>query len=154
MGSAGVREMHRLDTRKYLVGNFNTTFYWQAANIYRLGLGVDGFYDGGFADRHVYPAAEDGGRYIDIDYDTKDILDRVRAGVCLSNEIVMGRFTTALDGGIYIFDPIKAPDETLFYFRLALKYRFTNGLFGMLAVKTHKFTAEMLTLGIGYSFLL
>ncbi len=101
MGSAGVREMHRLDTRKYLVGNFNTTFYWQAANIYRLGLGVDGFYDGGFADRHVYPAAEDGGRYINIDYDTNDILDRVRVGVCLSNEIVMGRVTTAIDGGIY-----------------------------------------------------
>lgn len=153
MGTGGVREMHHLDSKKYFVGNFNTTLYYQVASIYRIGVGVDGFYDGGFGDTHDSSFQ----RYTKADgqlmYDPDNVGDSFRGGVCLSNEFVMGRTTAAFDGGLYFYDPIKQEDEK-FYLRFALKYRFTNNLFGVGTLKTHKTVAEYVSLGIGYSFLL
>jgi hypothetical protein len=156
MGMGGVREMYQSD-KKYAVGNFNTTVYYQMANIYRLGLGLDGFYDQAFKDVKVggvddafkseYPKLAS---YQNSSYDRTKFTSLIRGGICLSNEFVLGRVAVALDGGFYVYDNIKAADESIYY-RLALKYRFTNRLFGVVAVKTHKTDAEFLTLGAGYS---
>ncbi|MDR1679969.1 MAG: acyloxyacyl hydrolase [Prevotellaceae bacterium] len=150
MGTAGVREMYRLDTKKYLVGNFNLASYFQVANIYRLGAGLDAFYDEAFADEHGDPNDryhDAGGKLI---YDPEPMSSRIRGGLFLSNEFVLGRTTAALDAGFYVYDNIKQNDEK-FYYRLALKYRFTDHFFGAVAVKAHTTGAEFVSAGVGYS---
>lgn len=158
MVSGGGRQMTHLDTRLYGVGNINLAVYFQALNAYRIGLGVDGFYDEAFAEDHssYNPTSNtyEGTRYSTLTYDRTAIESRFRAGACLSNEFVMGRVTAAVDAGYYFFDPIKAPNEE-WYYRLGLKYRVTNRFFTGVSVKTHEFTrAEFVTLGFGYSILL
>ncbi len=152
MGTAGIREFYRLENQKYVVGNFNATVYYQAANIYKIGLGIDGFYDEVFQYNHTsnyYPG--ESSRYDGL-YDPSDLLHSVRGGVCLSNEFVIGRTSAAFDAGYYVYDNIKADEENMYY-RFALKYRFTKNFFGAAAVKTHQLTnAEFFTIGAGYSF--
>jgi hypothetical protein len=152
MATGGVREMQRFDTEKYPVGNLNVTAYYQLLNIYRVGLGVDAFYDGAFMDSHNYTSisANDATTRYDGLYEEGKLENCIRGGLCLSNELVLGRTTAAVDGGYYLYDNIKAKDESM-YFRFALKYRFTNHFFGALALKTHQLHAEFLSLGVGYS---
>lgn len=159
MGSAFMREMNRFDTKQYLVGNINLGLYFQAANIYRIGLGVDGFYDDAFADTHTaYPNAY--ANFFTTRMDPDKFEQRIRGGGCLSNEFVLGRVTAAIDGGYYFYDNIQPQYNYDYqflnntYFRFAMKYRFTNGLFGVVALKTHMLTAEYITFGLGYSILL
>ncbi len=151
-GTAGIREFYRLEDQKYVVGNLNVLAYYQAANIYKIGLGVDAFYDEVFQYNHVgnYYSGESS-KYDGL-YDPSDILHSVRGGVCLSNEFVFGRTSAAFDAGYYVYDNIKADNENMYY-RFALKYRFTTHFFGAAAIKTHELTnAEFFTLGVGYSF--
>lgn len=159
MGSAFMRELDRLDTKKYLVGNLNMALYLQTTNIYRLGLGVDAFYDEAFADSHLNIPTTYQDFYAKR-YNPDIFEQRIRGGACLSNEFVIGRVTAALDGGYYFYDNIKPqfnenPDFlNNTYFRFAMKYRFTTGLFGVVALKTHMLSAEYVTFGLGYSILL
>ena len=159
MGSAFMRELDRFDTKKYLVGNFNTALYFQASNIYRIGLGLDAFYDDAFADTHTnYPGA-----FTDFFTNRMDATvfeQRIRGGACLSNEFILGRVTAAIDGGYYIYDNIKPQYNYAYdflnntYFRFAMKYRVSSNLFGVVALKTHMLRAEYVTFGLGYSILL
>ena len=106
MGSAFMHELDRLDTKKYLIGNVNMALYLQAGNIYRIGLGVDAFYDEAFAETHLdNPAIYDD--FFNNRYNPDIIEQRIRGGACLSNEFVIGRVTAALDGGYYVYDNIK-----------------------------------------------
>lgn len=151
MGTAGLRELSVLDTRKFIVGNLNVAGYYQVHNIYRVGLGIDGFFDEVYQETHKFEGASKyDSFYANSTYKDGDIINSIRGGVCLSNELVLGRTTFALDGGYYVFDNIKADEEQM-YFRAALKYRFTKHFFGALALKTHGTYAEFLTLGFGYS---
>lgn len=154
MATAGLRELSVLDTRKYLVGNLNIAAYYQLHNIYRVGLGVDGFFDEVYQEKHQFiDGSKYDGFYSNSTYKDGDIINSIRGGVSLSNELVLGRTTFALDGGYYVYDNIKVDDEKM-YFRAALKYRFTRNFFGALALKTHNNYAEFVTLGFGYSVLL
>jgi hypothetical protein len=38
---------------------------------------------------------------------TEDIANKFRAGVCLSNEFIIGRLTAVLQWGVYVYDPIR-----------------------------------------------
>ncbi|MBO7203131.1 MAG: hypothetical protein J6V30_06330 [Paludibacteraceae bacterium] len=157
--AGGAKELTHLDDTKFGVGNINLAFYFQAANVYRIGLGIDGFFDNSFANKHIAcPHFKYQGMY-----DNHDWRNQVKAGVCLSNEIVFGRITTALDGGWYFYHPInggwpteynKNITEEQFYFRLGLKYRFTDRWFLIGAVKTHGWAIDSGVLGFGYSLLL
>lgn len=151
MGTAGVRELSALDTKKYIVGNLNVAAYYQLHNIYRIGLGLDGFFDQAFQEKHNFvDESKYNSFYSNSSYKDNDIINSIRGGVCLSNELVLGRTTFALDGGYYVYDNIKVDDEKM-YFRAALKYRFTRHFFGAVALKTHNTYAEFVTLGCGYS---
>ncbi len=144
--SGGARELTHLDDTKYAVANANLGLYFQAADVYRIGVGVDGFFDNSFSVNHI----DCNHNKYSGKYDHKDFADQIRAGVCLSNEIVFGRVTTALDGGYYFVNPIDVDNEK-FYFRLGLKYRFTRNWFALINMKTHGWAADCATLGLGYS---
>ncbi len=162
MGSAFIKEFDRMDTKKYLVGNVNIALYYQAANVYRIGIGVDGFYDESFTDNHAgHPYSDVYKDYLTTDRFSPNVFEhRIRGGACLSNEFVFGRTTAVVDGGYYVYDNIK-PDYNYeydflekTYLRFAMKYRLTTNLFGVVAFKTHMLQAEYVTFGLGYSILL
>lgn len=144
-GSAGAHELVRTDTKKYVTGNLNMAFYFQAANIYRIGLGADAFYDNAFSDTHVGYAPA---------YDETKLENQFKGGGFLSNEFVIARTTVALDAGYYFYDPVDKDfsNKDKIYYRLALKYRLTNHFFLGAAVRTHNLSADFATLGMGYSF--
>ncbi len=146
--SGGAHELYRLDPHVYPVANGNIAIYRQVVDVYRLGLGADVFFDGAFLKEHPYTAGEDPN--YDGLYDPTDKSVAWRAGVFLSNELVMGRTTADLDGGFYVMDKVKAPGES-YYLRAALKYKFTDSVYGTLAVKTSGLKTDFASLGIGYS---
>lgn len=144
--SGGARELTHLDNTKYATANLDLSVYYQPANVYRIGLGVDGFFDNSFSVNHIDC---DHNKYQKGTYD-RGIADQIRAGVALRNEIVFGRVSFALDGGIYFYDKIKQNGER-FYFKTGLKYKFTKNWFALANMKTHGWKADFATIGLGYS---
>lgn len=166
IGSVGKRELYYLDDKQYPTGSFVIAAYRQMTNAIRLGIGVDGFFDG------VY----DGTTRFKRTYLTDNKLaNKIRIGVSLRPELVFGRFNAGIHLGMYIHNPLKnlepyedAKNTTLnksliypydiekedgwFYSRASLQYSVTNNLFLSLGLKTHLQKAEFIEWGLGYRF--
>ena len=74
-----------------------------------MGGGLDVFYDGVFVQQgnrgtESYTQNTRFGRYF---IPTEDLANKFRAGVCLSNEFIIGRLTAVLQWGVYVYDPIR-----------------------------------------------
>ena len=70
---------------------------------------MDVFYDGvsvqqGNRGTESYTQNTRFGRYF---IPTEDLANKFRAGVCLSNEFIIGRLTAVLQWGVYVYDPIR-----------------------------------------------
>ena len=89
--------------------------YWVPVSIFRVGLGVDGFYDGYYrcvsalkgADYSInYPDAPKtyfGKTYL---YES-NVKNCFRVGISIQPEFIIGRLTAGLHVGFYVFDPVK-----------------------------------------------
>lgn len=144
--AGGVKELTHRDDTKYGTANLDIAFNFQAASIYRIGIGVDGWFDNSFSVNH------DDANHNKYDgrYDHTDFTDQLRGGVFLNNELVFGRVTTAIAGGIYFYNPIDIDTEK-FYFKVGFKYHFARQWFALAQMKTHMWTPDMFQLGLGYS---
>ena len=174
MASGGARELYYKDNKLYPVGSFQLSMSANLTNWYALGGGLDVFYDGVFVKQGTrgfesYTEHTRFGRYF---IPTEDVANKFRAGVCLSNEFIIGRLTATLQWGIYVYDPIRnaAPNphsvhgynRPMFYsydidkedgwnyFRLGARCRVYDNLFVSVNLKTHLQKAEMIEFGIGY----
>ncbi len=166
----GIRELYYKDDKKYGVGSFHVGATYHLAPYYALGGGFDVFYDGVFvrqgttADMSAdMKAAQQQhthfNRYLIMEDAVKN---KFRAGVCLSNEFVIGRLTGLLDWGVYLYDPVKRGNKMFYkydinkedgwnYFRLGLRCRVAEGLYLQTTLKTHLQKAEFVDFGIGYT---
>ena len=85
--------------------------YWVPLAIFRLGAGVDAFYDGYYASVNDEFKATNPDAV--ITYFGKTYLKEskvencFRVGVSLQPELIIGRLTAGLHVGFYVFDPIK-----------------------------------------------
>ena len=85
--------------------------YWVPVSIFRIGAGVDAFYDGyyrcvsrEFAALHPEaPETHFGKTYLK----ESKIENCFRVGISLQPEFIIGRLTAGLHVGFYVFDPIK-----------------------------------------------
>ncbi len=88
--------------------------YWVPVSIFRIGLGVDGFYDGYYrCVSHSVPGAEEaypdapvtkfGKTYLK----ESSIANCFRVGMSLQPELIIGRLTAGLHVGVYLYDPVK-----------------------------------------------
>ena len=85
--------------------------YWIPVSIFRIGAGVDAFYDGyyrcvndEFADANPgAPVTYFGKTYLK----TSDLKNCFRVGVSLQPEFIIGHLTAGIHVGFYVFDPIK-----------------------------------------------
>jgi len=164
--AGGVRELYYKDAKNYPIASLTLGVYRPLSNVYRMGLGLDAFYDG------VY----NGNTQFKRTYLTTDeFKNKIRAGVSWHNELIIGKLTTGLHFGLYLYDPIKnlepyekAKNERIckpliygydidkedgwLYTRVVGRYAITNHFFASIALKTHLQKAEFIEWGVGFRF--
>ena len=97
--TGGGRQVYYRDKQTFFCSTMQVSAYWLAHPIFRLGGGVDVFYDGAYAERAThYKKTYLGGA---------TQADCWRVGVSVQPEFVIGQFTAGIHFGVYLYDPIK-----------------------------------------------
>lgn len=164
--SGGYRQLFYLDNRTYPIADIALSLHRPLTNFYRMGFGIDVFYDGVYDGTSLYTR-----NYITTD----ELSNKLRVGTSWQQELMLGRFTAGIDLGLYLYDPLKntapypdAKNETLnkpliypyninyedgwFYTLGTLKYALDKHIFVSVGLKTHLQKAEFIEWGLGYKF--
>lgn len=173
-GTMGGRQVYHGDQQTFLVGSMHTAGYWHAHPIFRLGGGVDVFYDGAYIPRYT--------RFQKTNLAAAQPGDCWRVGVSVQPEFVVGNFTAGLHLGAYMYDPVKElepyheaiqsptgrverpmfyaydllkagssgyPDGWI-YTSVVLRYHLPWHMFVQTMMKSHLTKVEFVSLGIGF----
>lgn len=97
--TASGRQVYYKDQQSFFVGSMHLAAYWLAHPIFRLGGGVDIFYDGAYVPRKT--------DFKKTYLDAAQAGDCWRVGVSVQPEFVVGNFTAGLHVGVYLYDPVK-----------------------------------------------
>jgi len=103
--SGAARQVYYKDKQTFFCSEIQLAAYWRAHRIFRLGGGVDVFYDGAYYDRET----KFGKTY--LKGATK--ADCWRIGVSIQPEFVMGHFTAGFHFGVYLYDPVKNREASI-----------------------------------------
>lgn len=166
--SGGIRQRYYKDNKSFPIGSLSVGAYKPLTNFYRMGVGVDAFYDGIYTNNlsNSYQRT-----YIQSD----ELKNKLRIGVSWQNELILGRLIAGIHSGIYLYNPIKnlEPyasaqagtlnkgliypydinyDDGWFYTRISGKYLITNHIYVSIGLKTHLQKAEFIEWGAGYRF--
>ena len=173
-GTMGGRQVYYRDQQTFMVGSMHAAAYWHAHKIFRLGGGVDVFYDGAYIQRETH--------FGKTNLDLAQPGDCWRVGVSVQPEFVVGNFTAGLHVGAYMYDPVKAlepqwredglPTERLdkpvfyaydllnagsagypdgwLYTEVVLRYHLPWHMFVQAMMKSHLTKVEFISLGLGF----
>ena len=173
-GTMGGRQVYYRDQQTFVVGSMHAAAYWHAHPIFRLGGGVDVFYDGAYIQRETH--------FGKTNLDLAQPGDCWRVGVSVQPEFVVGNFTAGLHVGAYMYDPVKAlepqwredglPTERLdkpvfyaydllnagsagypdgwLYTEVVLRYHLPWHIFVQAMMKSHLTKVEFISLGLGF----
>ena len=97
--SGAARQVYYKDKQTFFCSEIQLAAYWRAHRIFRLGGGIDVFYDGAYYDRQT----SFGKTYLK----GATQADCWRVGVSIQPEFVMGHFTAGFHFGVYLYDPVK-----------------------------------------------
>jgi len=97
--SGAARQVYYKDRQTFFCSEIQVAAYWRAHTIFRLGGGIDVFYDGAYYDRPT----KFGKTYLK----GATQADCWRVGVSVQPEFVMGKFTAGFHFGVYLYDPVK-----------------------------------------------
>ena len=97
--------------RFYGIATLKAAAYWVPVSIFRLGAGVDAFYDGYYSavnkeytgDNPGAPVTYFGKTYLR----TSDVKNCFRVGISIQPEFIIGHLTAGIHVGFYVFDPVK-----------------------------------------------
>ena len=176
-GTMGGRQVYYRDQQTFMVGSMHAAAYWHAHKIFRLGGGVDVFYDGAYIQRKTH--------FGKTNLDLAQPGDCWRVGVSVQPEFVVGNFTAGLHVGAYMYDPVKnlepykeikdekdLPQERLnkpifyaydllkagapgnpdgwLYTEVVLRYHLPWHIFVQAMMKSHLTKVEFISLGLGF----
>lgn len=174
IASGGCRQLYYRDNRFFAIASMQVGAYYQCAQIFRIGLGADVFYDGAYASVNSSPDPSLNVSSYKFTYLTEDRwTNRLRAGISLQPEFVIGKLTAGFHFGVYLYDPIKhlepyaqaqqnqlskgifypyniTKEDGWLYTRASLKYEVTPHLLLAIGLKTHLHRAEFIEWGLGY----
>ncbi len=169
--SGGFRQAYFADQNTFGVGTITLAAHYRPWSIFKIGGGVDIFYDG----YYNTPATAYKKTYLT----EQNLANCFRVGVSLQPEFVLGNFTAGLHFGVYLYDPIKnlepynevaqnggqSLNRSIFYkydfldagvkqdgwlyTRMLLKYRCTKHLFVQFGMKSHLTKVEFIDFGLG-----
>ncbi len=178
--SGAARQVYYRDRQTFFCSEIQVAAYWRAHRIFRLGGGVDVFYDGAYYDR---PTAF-GKTYLT----GATQADCWRIGVSVQPEFVMGHFTAGFHFGVYLYDPVKNREVSIkdeaahddlwkngnlankgifypydllnagsagypdgwLYTQIAVRYRLPHHLFVHAVMKAHLTKVEFVAAGLGF----
>jgi len=111
--SGGVRQLHHLDKKSFFVGDLHVGMTASIGNWYALGGGFDLFFDGAFNKRDFIVTSKSFTRYY---LPENRFENKIRFGISINNEFIIGRLTGIFDWGIYLYNPLKnfEPGDEIF----------------------------------------
>lgn len=124
---------------RYFIGTLYANLLFPVSYKSMLGMGMDLSYDG--SDIKIL---ENGGIV------PEHSIDIVKTGVNVAYELSFSRMAIMLNLGSYIYGLEKS--DGYIYEKLALRYHFTERLFGSLTLKAHYARADFIAFGLGYKF--
>lgn len=171
--TAGGRQVYYRDQQTFFVASMHMAAYWHACPIFRLGGGVDAFYDGAYIQRSTH--------FKKTNLEAAQAGDCWRIGVSVQPEFMVGNFTAGIHIGAYLYDPvkelepynqaIKSPtgriDKPIFYSydllkagsagnpdgwiytEVVLRYHLPFHLFVQAMMKSHLTKVEFVSIGLG-----
>lgn len=163
IASGGRRQLYYKDNQSFSIGSLALSLFRPINNRLRMGVGIDGFYDGAFDGNTIYERT-----YIT----SNELKNKFRAGISWQNELVFGRMTAGFHFGLYMYNPLKNlepyedaklqplnkpliysydidKEDGWLYTRAALKYTITKHMFLSVGLKTHLQKAEFIEWGLG-----
>ena len=109
--TGGVRQAYFADRRFFGIGSVSVSAHWRPLSIFKLGGGVDVFYDGYYRSVNKEFSASAPEAPLTLykkTYLSESTIDNCfRVGISLQPEFVLGKFTLGLHAGVYIYDPVK-----------------------------------------------
>lgn len=163
--TGGCRQVYYRDQQTFFCSEIQLSAYWRAHNIFRLGGGLDVFYDGAYIPRETKFGKTD------LSLANPNGSDCWRVGVSLQPEFVIGAFTAGFHVGAYLLDPVKKmegrkPSDYFYgydilnagsaghedgwiYTQVVLKYHLPWHLFIQGTMKAHLTKVEFVSIGIG-----
>ena len=177
--TGGVRQAYYADNkdgeRFFGVGTLSLAFHYRFVDIFQLGIGIDGFYDGYYSKVTTAPKETATSAFTKTYLTDLQVRNSFRVGLSLQPEFVVGNFSAAFHFGLYLFDPIKnlepyedaakglnrgiiypyniadagVKQDGWLYTRIVTRYMVTNHLFVQLDMKSHLMKAEFISAGIG-----
>ena len=109
--SGGVRSVYYRDRKLFGIGEMSVSAHWQPVSIFRLGGGLDVFYDGAY--RSICDEFATVDNTAPVTYFGKTYLaeSRVencfRVGLSVQPEFVVGNLSFGYHLGVYLYDPVK-----------------------------------------------
>lgn len=97
----GGRQVYYRDQASFFCFEVQAAAYWLAHPVFRLGAGVDVFYDGSYVPRDTHFAKTN------LAAANPDGKDCWRLGVSLQPEIILGHMTCGFHIGMYVWDPVR-----------------------------------------------
>lgn len=161
--TGGAREVYYKDRAHFGCATIAAAAYWRAHDIFRLGGGVDVFYDGAYVERET--------KFQKTDLTGATQADCWRVGMSVQPEFVIGHLTAGIHAGVYLLDPVKKregnADKGIFYAydllkagsagnpdgwlytQIVLRYHLPWHLFVEGQMKAHLTKVEFVSVGIG-----
>ena len=97
--------------RFYGAATLKAAAYWVPVSIFRIGAGVDAFYDGYYSAVNDEFKGDNPGApitYFGKTYLAKsEVKNCFRVGISLQPEFIIGKLTAGIHVGFYVFDPVK-----------------------------------------------
>ena len=173
--AGGGRQVYYRDKQTFFACAMQVSAYWRAHQIFRLGGGVDVFYDGAYLPRETYFGKTN------LSAARANGADCWRLGVSVQPEFMVGAFSVGFHFGVYLLDGVKNlepadeaqtsetgrldkgvfyrydllnagsagyPDGWL-YTQIVLRYRLPWHLFLQASMKAHLTKVEFVSAGIG-----
>ncbi len=135
--SAGVKVYDNLYNTHYFISSLSFDYERHLNLKRRIGLGADLFYDQSISEA----LAVDGEL-------NKDLSNLLKFGLHGSHTLIYNRILMTIYIGRYLYS--KYTDLSLFYSRLALKYKLTSHVLLNISLKAHKAKADFVEWGVGY----
>ncbi|MBR2369452.1 MAG: acyloxyacyl hydrolase [Paludibacteraceae bacterium] len=111
--SGGFKKLYYKDSKYFGTASLNIEGYYHTCRQHRIGVGLDLFYDGAYAQTVAQDAS---GKYYWTDENTyfgrtftpnNNFENKLRLGLNIANELTIGKFGIFAHFGIYLYDPVK-----------------------------------------------
>jgi hypothetical protein len=135
--SAGIKVYDNLNNRKYFISSLSFDYERHLNLKRRVGFGTDLFYDKSISEALASDWEPD-----------DDMANLIRFGLHISHTLIYNKILMSVNIGRYLYS--KYTDLSLFYSRLALRYKLNSHILLNISLKAHSAKADFIEWGIGY----